>query len=117
MFKGRVRQVASTGLEPVTCGLEDRCSILLSYEAKGRTGWVRELRITRNDSMNPERQYHRWDSNPHWTDFKSVVSAYWTTAAQEEQGAYMNPVKRCYTEPCLPFYYSIYIVICQVELE
>ena len=42
-------------------------------------------------------EYHRWDSNPHWTDFKSVVSAYWTTAAY--------------------IYYSIYIVICQVELE
>ena len=52
--------------------------------------------------MNPERQYHRWDSNPYWTDFKSVVSANWTTVAQEEQGVSLNPVKRCCNEPCLP---------------
>ena len=24
-------------------------------------------------------KYERWDSNPHWTDFKSVASAYWAT--------------------------------------
>ena len=95
MFKGKVRQVASTGLEPVTCGLEDRCSILLSYEAKGRTGYRRELRITRNDEVNPERQYHRWGSNPYLRDFKSRASANWATMVQEEQGATLNPVKRC----------------------
>jgi len=29
----------------------------------------------------------------------------------------MNPVKRCWAEPRLPFYYSIYIGICQDEIE
>ena len=56
--------VSPVGLEPTVYGLEVRCIIQLCYGNK----------------------YRRWDSNPYWTDFKSVVSAYWTTAVKSDGG-------------------------------
>ena len=52
------------GFEPTIYGLEVRCIIQLCYR----------------------NTYRRWDSNPYWTDFKSVVSANWTTAAHPKLG-------------------------------
>ena len=56
--------VSPVGLEPTVYRLEVCCIIQLCYGNK----------------------YRRWDSNPYWTDFKSVVSAYWTTAAKSDGG-------------------------------
>ena len=60
MVKGKVRQTSSPTRDRTSnYGLEDRGYIHLTTGPK----------------------YHRWDSNPYCTDFKSVVSAYWTTVA------------------------------------
>ena len=39
-----VKLVPRTGLEPVTVGLEIRCSIQLSYRGSGRTGNMKDER-------------------------------------------------------------------------
>ena len=56
--------VSPVGLEPTVYRLEVCCIIQLCYGNK----------------------YRRWDSNPYWTDFKSVVSANWTTAVKSDGG-------------------------------
>ena len=48
------------GFEPTIYRLEVCCIIQLCYRNK----------------------YRRWDSNPYWTDFKSVASANWATAVK-----------------------------------
>ena len=71
------------GFEPTIYGLEVRCIIRLCYGNK----------------------YRRWDLNPYWTDFKSVVSADWTTAVKRQKSILSSRIHT--PNPIGPDYYQL----------
>ena len=96
--------VTTAGFEPATLSLEGSCSIQLSYVAKverskgiepSALAWkarvlpLYELRIklVRVVGLEPTILSAAkiwcpwWDSNPHFSDFKSLTSASWVTRA------------------------------------
>ena len=75
--------LSPVGFEPTIYRLEVCCIIQLCYGNK----------------------YRRWDSNPYWTDFKSVVSADWTTAVKRQKSILSSRIHT--PNPIGPDYYQL----------